>query len=880
MATTGSDFAQTPDAAERAALPKLKTLYVTGPAGSPTDVASQQLVALFPDLDITMVGTVAGALAEARKDRSIVALLISPQVPQNDTLALIVSLRRDRVPMAIVPVVLESHRDFFASAVSAGADDVILLRGDTLVGGHETLNRIRQSPHVTGSSDRYRLRVLYAGQDDAVWALLQETPFVLSERAACTPDGACLIRTSASPDGRLRCDVVIVDDPAGTHPLQVLKSIREQASDLPVMVLAPVASGEIETAALDLGADDTLLKNATFRRRLTAALRRWYQRIEITGQHAALRAREQRLRQIVENLPEGLGVIADNGVIRAMNSIGVAMFGAGRPTDLVGRAFTDFIVESERSALLERLRKISGGEAGRLHLSIEGLDGTSRSVVLHGVPFARDTQASRGVLAVLQQQPEATENSTSPSQDTGALQARVAELERERQALEERTRQAESDAVVRTDADAALADTLVSERAAWDDARRGLESEIRTLEEERANLRAIQAASEADWAEARRAMEVRAEHSEAAVADLLKSLEEAQSRQVPQSAIDDLKRSLNERVDQHENDRKQHERDRKQHESDRKEWDATRQDLESRLDEGDRAREDLAKKLRAAEQGRHELEQRVEESDRNRQQVQERLNDAEQRIETASSELQELRAEVYQTRAQTDDETVQLSARLRQARRFEEVGTLASSMAPEVQRLLTEVAAETQALAERLDMNDSRRATTDAIAAHAAEARDLLRQLLAFSVRQAGSADPVELGDAMRQMEPVLRQLLGEQMPLQVKQVAPAIIGLTRSDVHQLVTALVIAARDVLPIGGGIDVDITRADLTDSESGGAGSGPRAVLTVTASGYGVHTPVLPPAVEVLARRCDAFVKPTRDGQRRAGLAIYFPLAAAQ
>ena len=130
MATTGSDFAQTPDAAERAALPKLKTLYVTGPAGSPTDVASQQLVALFPDLDITMVGTVAGALAEARKDRSIVALLISPQVPQNDTLALIVSLRRDRVPMAIVPVVLESHRDFFASAVSAGADDVILLRGD------------------------------------------------------------------------------------------------------------------------------------------------------------------------------------------------------------------------------------------------------------------------------------------------------------------------------------------------------------------------------------------------------------------------------------------------------------------------------------------------------------------------------------------------------------------------------------------------------------------------------------------------------------------------------------------------------------------------------------------------------------------------------
>src|SRR5262245_50500646 len=109
MATTGNDFAQTPDATERAALPRLKTLYVTASADSAPDVAGQQLASHFPDLDITIVGTVASALAEARKDRSLVALLTSPQLPQNETLALIVSLRRDHVPIAIVPVLHESQ---------------------------------------------------------------------------------------------------------------------------------------------------------------------------------------------------------------------------------------------------------------------------------------------------------------------------------------------------------------------------------------------------------------------------------------------------------------------------------------------------------------------------------------------------------------------------------------------------------------------------------------------------------------------------------------------------------------------------------------------------------------------------------------------------
>ncbi len=129
--------------------------------------------------------------------------------------------------------------------------------------------------------------MLYAGRDTLVWNLLDQVPFVKAERIvigpeALPPEDPTRIRT-----GPLRCDAVVIDEqPGDAHPLQVLKSVKAQASDLPVVVLTSTGDRRrFPTAALELGADDTVVKSGIFRRRLIATLRRIHQRLD--HEHAA-----------------------------------------------------------------------------------------------------------------------------------------------------------------------------------------------------------------------------------------------------------------------------------------------------------------------------------------------------------------------------------------------------------------------------------------------------------------------------------------------------------------------------------------------------------------------------------------------------------------
>ena len=253
----------------------LKVLYVKGTASDVDDATLMQLRTQAPELDVTVVANGAEALSELRRSRVWHAVLVSPSLPQNETLALIASLRRDRVPIAIVPIVDEIHQELYAAAVASGADDVLLRRGKALLNVAETITRIRQSPHLFPAEQRRRIAVLYTGRDTLVWNLLDQVPFVKAERIVIGPDGHCPLRPDGDPNAPLRCDAVVIDEqPGDAHPLQVLKSVKAQASDLPVVVLTSTGTGDVSTAALELGADDTVVKSGIFRRRLIATLRR------------------------------------------------------------------------------------------------------------------------------------------------------------------------------------------------------------------------------------------------------------------------------------------------------------------------------------------------------------------------------------------------------------------------------------------------------------------------------------------------------------------------------------------------------------------------------------------------------------------------------
>jgi PAS domain S-box-containing protein len=521
----------------------MKALYVKGSTPATDESTLQQLRAHAAELDITVAVSSAAALAEVRRTPGWQALLLSPTLPQNETLALIAAIRRDRVPMAIVPIVDEAHQDLFASAVASGADDVLVRRGQALVNLTETLTRIRQSPHLFPAEQRRRLTVLYAGRDPLVWNLLEQVPFVKAEKVTIGIDGSCPIRTPGSADGALRCDAVVIDEqPGEAHPLQVLKSIKAQASDLPVVVLTSTAGGDIATAALDLGADDTVLKSGIFRRRLIATLRRVHQRLELSSQQIELKAREERLRKIVEHVPAGITVIATDGSVLAMNGAALTLFDAAKPRDIVGRDVRQLVVPEQHDAITDFLRRVTKGEATAAEVTAVTLAGHHVPVRLHGVMLERDARGGRGVIASITAASGMLPiGGVSTTGELAELRDRLDRVERER-AEQEQTREADRDA--------------------WQEERRALVERLDAAEQalaQQADRSALQDeaatalvnAQEA-WARERQDLEARLEALDAAAREAAGA---SDARATLETELAAAREQLRHTVDAHEHDR-------------------------------------------------------------------------------------------------------------------------------------------------------------------------------------------------------------------------------------------------------------------------------------------------------------------------------------
>ena len=111
----------------------MKVLYVATSQTPDARVVLADLLWLEPDLDIRTVESADRALTEIRSAGDYGALFVAPSVAHKETLALIASLRADRNPIAIVALVTETDRPFVRSAITAGADDVLVMRGKRLV---------------------------------------------------------------------------------------------------------------------------------------------------------------------------------------------------------------------------------------------------------------------------------------------------------------------------------------------------------------------------------------------------------------------------------------------------------------------------------------------------------------------------------------------------------------------------------------------------------------------------------------------------------------------------------------------------------------------------------------------------------------------------
>jgi two-component system cell cycle sensor histidine kinase/response regulator CckA len=204
-------------------------------------------------------------------------------------------------------------------------------------------------------------------------------------------------------------------------------------------------------------------------------------------------------------------------------------------------------------------------------------------------------------------------------------------------------------------------------------------------------------------------------------------------------------------------------------------------------------------------------------------------------------------------RKRTLEELGRLESRLRQAEKLEVVGQLAGGVAHDFNNLLVALRGYAEfALAKLEKGEDGVVEHIEGILACADRATILTKQLLAFGRRQVLVPEVLDLNDVVVDMSSLLRRVLGGNMELQtVLTGAPVLVEADRGQLEQVITNLAVNARDAMPGGGMLAIELRRA---------LGS---AVLSVRDSGTGMDP-------ETVARVFEPFF--TTKGAEGTGLGL--------
>ncbi|WP_248312286.1 PAS domain S-box protein [Bosea sp. BK604] len=150
---------------------------------------------------------------------------------------------------------------------------------------------------------------------------------------------------------------------------------------------------------------------------------------------------------------------------------------------------------------------------------------------------------------------------------------------------------------------------------------------------------------------------------------------------------------------------------------------------------------------------------------------------------------------------------------LRQSQKMEAIGQLTGGIAHDFNNLLTVISGNLEMIERRLD-NERLLALLREAQGAADDGAKLTGQLLAFGRRQALNAKLADIGQLVSNFADLLRRTLGEAIELRTVITGAALSALV--DTAQLQNALLnlaLNARDAMPRGGRLTVEIARAHL-------------------------------------------------------------------
>jgi signal transduction histidine kinase len=225
-----------------------------------------------------------------------------------------------------------------------------------------------------------------------------------------------------------------------------------------------------------------------------------------------------------------------------------------------------------------------------------------------------------------------------------------------------------------------------------------------------------------------------------------------------------------------------------------------------------------------------------------------------------------LQYSVFRKRAER--EMLAKEEQLRHSQKLEAIGQLAGGVAHDFNNLLTAIRSYAELMLQKMPAGDPLRRNVNEINRATDRAAAVTHQLLAFSsktVRQPRVLDPAEVLGSMGML---LERLIGEDVELLVH--VPDGLGRVRLDpahLEQVVVNLAVNARDAMPSGGRLTLELGNADLDAlyaADHAELVPGPYVVLSVTDTGHGMDR-------ETLRRVFEPFFT-TKPAGRGTGLGL--------
>ncbi|MAS91860.1 MAG: hybrid sensor histidine kinase/response regulator [Verrucomicrobiales bacterium] len=183
----------------------------------------------------------------------------------------------------------------------------------------------------------------------------------------------------------------------------------------------------------------------------------------------------------------------------------------------------------------------------------------------------------------------------------------------------------------------------------------------------------------------------------------------------------------------------------------------------------------------------------------------------------------------------------ELEQRYLQSQKVQALGQLTTGIAHDFNNILTSIVGFSELIISAPDTPENVRHQVKDIHTSAGHATRLTAQLLAFSRKQTFQPEAFLLTTKVNEMSNMISQLIGEEIQLKLHSTTEEAAYADPAQIQQVILNLAVNARDAMPDGGVLTLEIDTAHLDQdfiSHCGTATAGHYTVLTVSDTGTGI------------------------------------------